>query len=383
MVNTLETRIKDIKKVIRNLDITPTMFKNAEEKYKNIAKYLNEHGLNVDISLQGSFAIGTATKPYSDGKDKEYDIDVICLFNNSSTSSFEIRDKLISTLNSSEIYSNKTKEWPKCLTIEYSQLGDYDFSIDLVPTTIDTSFDLGECVNPKYLTDVFKIATKDSTYGWYTINPKGYQQWFNDINQRFALYDKEQRMKMLFEENKQVYASVEDIPEYFNKSSLQEAIQILKRIRDIYFSKIQAEKFKPASIIITTFAALVAKDCPTNIDSVALAYEIIKKLKLYSTDDIYHNISSPIIKKGSKWEFLNPVNSKDNLIDSWNEKQENSELFFKWVKKTYDDLDKIMDINSHNYLDVIGNSFGNEIVDKLFERKKPQQIIDGAKPYHE
>ena len=69
MINTLETRKEDIKKVIKSLDITPSMFKNAEEKYKNIAKFLNEHGLNVDISLQGSFAIGTATKPYSEGKD--------------------------------------------------------------------------------------------------------------------------------------------------------------------------------------------------------------------------------------------------------------------------------------------------------------------------
>jgi len=139
MINTLETRKEDIKKVIKSLDITPSMFKNAEEKYKNIAKFLNEHGLNVDISLQGSFAIGTATKPYSEGKDKEYDIDVICLFKDTESVPKTIRDNLVSTLSNSEVYSEKLTEWPKCFTLEYAKFGDYDFSIDLVPTVDDNN----------------------------------------------------------------------------------------------------------------------------------------------------------------------------------------------------------------------------------------------------
>ena len=125
MDNILQKRKQDIKKIINGLDITPSMFKNAEEKYKNIAKYLNEHGLNVDISLQGSFAIGTATKPYSNGKDKAYDIDVICQFENENLTSEEIRNSLISTLNDSEVYNDKIKEWPKCFTLEYAKIGDY------------------------------------------------------------------------------------------------------------------------------------------------------------------------------------------------------------------------------------------------------------------
>ena len=43
MDNILQKRKQDIKKIINGLDITPSMFKNAEEKYKTIAKYLNEH----------------------------------------------------------------------------------------------------------------------------------------------------------------------------------------------------------------------------------------------------------------------------------------------------------------------------------------------------
>ena len=380
----LQKRKQDIRKIIEGLDITPSMFKNAEEKYKNIAKYLNEHGLKVDISLQGSFAIGTATKPYSNGKDKAYDIDVICQFENEDLTSEEIRDSLISTLNDSEVYNDKIKEWPKCFTLEYAKFGDYDFSIDLVPTILDENPNICEKnISEKYLINVLKIATKESKYDWYTINPRGYQTWFNDINSRFALYNRENRMRSLFEANKQIYASVEDIPEYFNKSSLQEAIQILKRSRDIYFSKIHKEDNKPASIIITTFAALIANNSSTDIDSIDLVFNVLKELNYYSSDELYSRIVSPIIKKDGKWEFLNPVNDKDNLLDSWNKDKENVTLFFNWVKKANKDFSNIIDLNNNEHIGIMGNFLGNEIVDKLFERNKIEKISDGVKPYHD
>ena len=384
MDNMLQKRKQDIRKIIEGLDITPSMFKNAEEKYKNIAKYLNEHGLKVDISLQGSFAIGTATKPYSNGKDKAYDIDVICQFENEDLTSEEIRDSLISTLNDSEVYNDKIKEWPKCFTLEYAKFGDYDFSIDLVPTILDENPNICEKnISEKYLINVLKIATKESKYDWYTINPRGYQTWFNDINSRFALYNRENRMRSLFEANKQIYASVEDIPEYFNKSSLQEAIQILKRNRDIYFSKIHKEDNKPASIIITTFAALIANNSSTDIDSIDLVFNVLKELNYYSSDELYSRIVSPIIKKDGKWEFLNPVNDKDNLLDSWNKDKENVTLFFNWVKKANKDFSNIIDLNNNEHIGIMGNFLGNEIVDKLFERNKIEKISDGVKPYHD
>ncbi len=384
MENILQRRKQDIKKTIKGLDITPSMFKNAEEKYKSIAKYLNDHGLNVDISLQGSFAIGTATKPYSDGKEKSYDIDVICQFENENLTSEEIRNSLVSTLNDSEVYNDKIKEWPKCFTLEYAKFGDYDFSIDLVPTISNENSDIcGANISEKYLTNVLKIAIKENKYEWYTINPKGYQTWFNDINSRFALYNRETRMRNLFEANKQIYASVEDIPEYFNKSALQEAIQILKRSRDVYFSKIHKEDNKPASIIITTFAALVASNSSTDVDSIDLVFSILKELSLYSKDELYSKIISPIIKKNGTWVFLNPVNDKDNLLDSWNIDKDNATLFFNWVQKANKDFADIINLENNEHIGILGNALGNEIVDKLFERGKVEKISEGVKPYHD
>lgn len=384
MINVIQTRKNDIKRVIKNLDITPSMFKNAEEKYKNIAEYLNENGLKVDISLQGSFAIGAAVKPYTaDGEDKSYDVDVICLFKECELSSNAIRDNLVKVLNASETYQKMIHECPKCFTLEYASIGNYDFSIDLVPSVIDDNHDI---VNPRvdmrYFDYVFKIAMEDD---WYTINPKGYQQWFKDINNRFALYNRENRMKMLFEANKDVYASVEEIPEYFNKSSLQEAIQILKRSRDVYFSKIKRENNKPSSIILTTLAAMISVDMPTGIDSVDLAYEVMKKINLIGDSGCISKLNLSFGKNGGKWEFYNPVNSKDNLLDSWNtdSNDNDSKVFFEWIKHSLNDFDLILDDKNANHLNTLGNCFGNPIVDKLFERVPAEKVSSGVKPYHE
>lgn len=61
-MNTFE-RQKDILSIIEKLDISPTLFKNATEKYKTLAKYLNDNGLEADMYPQGSFAIGTVVRP--------------------------------------------------------------------------------------------------------------------------------------------------------------------------------------------------------------------------------------------------------------------------------------------------------------------------------
>lgn len=383
MNDNIEKRKKSITDILRNLDITPTMFKNAEEKYKNIAIFLNEHGLNVDISLQGSFAIGTVTRPYSAEKEKMYDVDVICLFNEDINSSQSIRENLINVLNESLVYQNMVKEWPKCITLEYTNLGDFQFRIDLVPTVLDKNSIIEQDLkDSKYYNQVLKIAVKEEKFKWYKINPKGYQNWFNDINEKFSLYNREQRLKKILENNRNLFTQIEEIPPYFNKSSLQEAIQILKRNRDIYFSKIKNNNHKPSSIILTTFAAIIAKECSMDIDSVDLALEIIVKFKQHFNNAKSDN-ANHILNKGRGWEFYNPVNSEDNLLDSWNNNDDVNKTFYEWLVYAEKTLKTILDITTENYIEYIGNSFGNEITDKVFNRNKIHTVKNGVKPYHE
>ena len=56
-------RQKDILSIISSLDISPTMYKNAVEKYKAITKFLGDCGIEADMYPQGSFAFGTVVRP--------------------------------------------------------------------------------------------------------------------------------------------------------------------------------------------------------------------------------------------------------------------------------------------------------------------------------
>lgn len=73
-----EFRQQDIIKLIEGLDISPTMYKNATEKYEAVGTYLQNQGLECDIFPQGSFSLGTVVCPYKESKDADYDLDCIC-----------------------------------------------------------------------------------------------------------------------------------------------------------------------------------------------------------------------------------------------------------------------------------------------------------------
>ena len=75
----LSQRKEDILKNIRKLDISPSMYKNATEKYKHVGEYLLTHNIEAQIYPQGSFATGTVVRPYRNSQDASYDIDCICL----------------------------------------------------------------------------------------------------------------------------------------------------------------------------------------------------------------------------------------------------------------------------------------------------------------
>lgn len=53
----------DFDTIVKALDITPTMYKNAVDKYTAIAAYLDEQGIKADFYPQGSFRLGTVVRP--------------------------------------------------------------------------------------------------------------------------------------------------------------------------------------------------------------------------------------------------------------------------------------------------------------------------------
>ena len=56
MISTSE-RQTDIIKLISQLDISPTMYKNADDKYHALAAFLEDCGIDADMYPHGSFAL--------------------------------------------------------------------------------------------------------------------------------------------------------------------------------------------------------------------------------------------------------------------------------------------------------------------------------------
>ena len=78
MIGRIE-RKRDVLKLVEELDISPSMYENAEKKYKALADYPGRHTrIQTTMYPQGSFAFGTVVRPLKDGREAAYDLDFIC-----------------------------------------------------------------------------------------------------------------------------------------------------------------------------------------------------------------------------------------------------------------------------------------------------------------
>lgn len=377
---TLENRRKDILRLIEKLDIPPSLYKNAEEKYQAITKYLIEHGFDADMYPQGSFALGTVVRPSKNNNDANYDLDFICQVKKSrnETTATMLWRKLKEVLENSP-YADKLTEYDKCFTIEYADINGVGFSIDIVPAA-DESFERkvklkGESEHPELIdTSIVIPDTNRDRSMWATNNPKGYRAWFERINEPYSAYSRFENRRALFESHPGVYASIEDIPVGLERSSLQRVIQILKKHRDEYYFK--SNDKKPISAIIGTLVAKIAETLPPNLSVFELLEKVLDTLRTHSRND------DMICKKNGKWVIPNPANPEDNLADAWND--ETCDKFFRWINQARIDLVDALNDDEGAFRAVMENAFGLWFISKHWNDKycpvKPKPITPSAAP---
>ncbi|MDP2965579.1 MAG: nucleotidyltransferase, partial [Pelolinea sp.] len=232
---------KDLNEVLRiiaaKLDIDETRYKNASDKYQAVTKWLiaDSSSLKIykpDIYPHGSFALGTIVKPLSND---EYDIDLVCELYGCSGNPEEIKYLIGKRLIENSIYQPPTlEEKNRCWRLNYAR----EFHLDILPARPLSSVKISDTT--------IEVPDKDLN-DWVISDPKGYIAWFmNQMSQQFS------RNRLIMAEIKNL--SVEDIPAYRVKTTLQQAIQLIKRNRDIVFEDDYEDK--PISIIITTLAGL-------------------------------------------------------------------------------------------------------------------------------
>ena len=330
---------KMLRKIATEIEISPTEHGRAVKSYKAVGTFLDNNIPQYDIKVipQGSFRLGTVIKPISD-KD-EYDIDLVAIIDNKFTNARELKNIVGDSLKASDRYSEKLEEGKRCWTIEYAESSNYH--MDILPTMKSDTYFI-----TKELTMTHK-EDENSEYKFKQTNPEAYYDWF--------IKRMEEEKKKLTEE----YAirnklEIVDVPEYEIKTTLQIAIEILKRYRDIKFQ--EKLDIKPISIILTTLMAKIY----TGKENV---YELIEKFSdeyiLYLEKDREGNI---LIK--------NPINENENFADKWSKYPERKEAFFKFMTELKNDLITnriLLEGNMKEQAISYKKLFGENMVNRVYE----------------
>ncbi len=323
-------RASAVEGIVASLDISPTDFKIARDRYLAVGRWLNEgvyeSGDSVDIYLQGSFRLGTVVRPFMNGQDGDYDIDQVCEISGDSIGARRLKHDVGDRLKAYAEYARMLDaEGRRCWTLEYaSSDGRPGFHLDVLPS----------CPADTTSTQI-RITHKDGdTYSWRFSNPKGYYGWFSEKNAMNAQYE-QQQMEAIFASNRNAYASVSDVPRELARTNLQRAIQVMKRHRDVCFS---GRDGAPISIIITTICAHtyggldVLGTVRDFADYVALRFATVTRGGVLQPDDI-------LDYQDGRWVIKNPAHAQENFAERWAENPELAQNFVAWVYQLRRDVD--------------------------------------------
>jgi hypothetical protein len=356
--------------IAQSLDIAPSKYKEAMERYASLKEHLEGKWYvggtsGASVYLQGSFRLGTVVRPYKDGKDRDYDIDMVCELGSpkEATDAREVKENVgVEVKNYAGKHSmRRPKDKRRCWTLEYAPGNDgIGFHMDVLPCVPDrhvyAQIASADMNIESYAQTTVAITNRDddvqpAEYSWRSSNPHGYAEWFHVINlPGFAIFGKEQK-HVLFENNRGIYANAEDVPDELVRTPLQRVIQILKRHRDVYFAGHKWEKRKPISMIITTLAGRLYEGRADQLRSVDSALtrvvdQLIAHASLlepggYLSKDLAR--MRLIERVGDKWYIPNPVNPHlpgdpdekgENFADRWDEDNHvGARAFFEWVQQ--------------------------------------------------
>lgn len=331
-------------KIAQSIDISETLFDQAEEYYKKLGNWMDKEtpDYNITIYSQGSFALGTVIKPISEQDD--YDLDLVCQFDDYyDLDARELKVRIVKPLLDRYDEVESITEKKRCWQVVYKN--SRSFHMDIIPSVDEETY--------------IAITDKnddDRSYEYIGSNPKGYIAWFNSrklvrykaIREAYELENKQYKFR----------AEVEPIREYKLKTPLQKAIQILKRHRDIMF-KDDTENCAPISIIITTIAAQLYQ----NEDNI---YDTLKNI-LEGAPSFINSC-----KRNGGYFIENPSytgKEKENFAEKWNKHADRADAFFEWIEQAKTNLIENINLfdNSSDITGILGISLGEKVVQKVIE----------------
>lgn len=355
---------KIFEEIGKDLDITETQYNNAVKSYKAVGSWLADDNsllspYKPEILPQGSFLLGTMIKPINEKDD--LDVDLVCRLEgkNPDWAQYNVKNVVGDRLKEHKTYNEMLdEEGRRCWTLIYAD--DSNYHMDILPSIVSeghklilerafasTSFeDFNQTairITDKLEENYYSETNPDY---WNKSNPFGYAIWFQN------------RCSLTLRESAFLKGSVNPVPEFQrNKLPLQQAVQILKRHRDIMF---KGDDDKPISIIITT---LSARAYQKESDVISALITIVNNMESHIEERYSAEHGKTI-----RW-IGNPVNEEENFADKWPENPIKESNFFKWMNRAKSDLAGITQTRGIPAIkNLLTESFGENIVNSSLSR---------------
>lgn len=318
------------------LDLPYEELAEAERQYQLIGQWLSDQAVIADwnIYVQGSMLLGTLVAPLS--TDLGFDLDLVCrvAVAKTSTTQEELKARVGRALDDYLEENRGIDGAPyECVASRRAWALHYPgdvFHMDVLPAVPDLdNMPTGILLTDKQLRE------------WQPSNPIAYAAWFRRQMERQFL---SRRAALAASVRK----SVEEIPEWQVRTTLQRAAQVLKRHRDIYFS--DDPDNRPPSILITTLAALSYDGSETLSDAILA---IVRGMPEHIGRDA-----------SGRWLVCSPV-SAENFADKWNDYPQRERKFRRWLDQVTEDLEGAAgERGIHHSAARLGKSFGQDPVIK-------------------
>lgn len=272
----------------QGLQLTATLHDNAKQHYDAVSRWLSDsdsafYDYDPDIYAQGSFRIGTTTRPILQS---EYDLDfVMQLSAQAPDDPMLLLHLLEARLKDSGLYRDKVKRLKRCVRLVYAG----DFHMDILPAVSASG------------TGTSILVPDRELKSWKPSNPLGFAAWFEQRSRTVRL-DKA--------------AAIEPLPaiqSVADKSTLQRVVQLLKRARDRFVAD---PELSPRSIVLTTLAGEGYAGAPT---TAATMSEVLQHLR-----DRVATSPGPIVVR-------NPANHDELLSEQWGKNPLAYSEFKRWL----------------------------------------------------
>ncbi len=372
-MNRIVTREDALRKAAEQLDISPSKYKQAMERFESMKAYLldGEYAgatAEPEIYLQGSFKLGTEIRPYKDSKDADYDIDIVCQLGHEkeTTTPKTVKHQVGDLLKAHGTYVKMLdNEGKRCWTLNYAEQDGIGFHMDILPSVQESCSSLRESYRYNNAIAVTNRCGNTGSYDWSPSNPKDFAEWFYDKNKTVFEDIRRAQKQILFANYQQdgLFTNWDDVPDIHVKTPLQRAIQLLKRHRDIRFCNKQNEKCKPISMVITVLAAKIYQNESTIYETLKNFIDTLSRhadqlQPTFCFDESMAESAYTLITRTAegKWHIPNPTNYDENFADKWHESENavphaRAKTFFQWVAWVKEDFLNIADwLDEEHYI---------------------------------